>query len=219
MEQSRQKSMSMVFVLVVSAIFCAVATFIAITLLSNRSRSPATAAPAPQQQIVVEGILITLDTDPSKEIVLASEAGSTIISESPELSQTAEALVPAPTEPPPPPTSPPPPPAVEPVIFINYTVQPSDSLYSIAQLQNSSIELMALHGIDGDDMVPGVALVLPIANSAYCPGSRAYVVRDHDTVFSIARAFNTTPEAIRSLNNLDENYTIKTTEVICVPTG
>jgi LysM repeat protein len=107
----------------------------------------------------------------------------------------------------------------ESVIFKDYVVQSSDSLYSIGQAQNSSIELMALHGIDGEDMVPGKTLRLPYANPAYCPGNRAYVVRDHDTVYGIATAFNTTPQAIAELNNLDSSYTIKPPQVICIPVG
>ena len=76
---------------------------------------------------------------------------------------------------------------------------------------------MAKHGIDAEDLIPGATLRLPIANSAYCPGTRAYVVRDKDTVYRIAAAFGTTVEAIAQLNALDPAYTIRVTEVICIP--
>jgi spore germination protein YaaH len=68
-------------------------------------------------------------------------------------------------------------------------------------------------------LVPGTVLEgLPVANPAYCPaGSRAYVVRDKETVFSIASRFNTTVTAIAALNQLDAQYHIDMTQVICIP--
>ncbi len=103
------------------------------------------------------------------------------------------------------------------IVFKLYTVVAGDSLYSIALAQNSSIELMALHSIDAGNLQPGTQLNLPYANPAYCPGYRAYVIRDHDTVFSIARTYNTTVDTIAQLNHLDANYVIKVAEVLCLP--
>jgi LysM repeat protein len=107
--------------------------------------------------------------------------------------------------------------ATDKVIFKDYTVLQGDSLYSIAEANNSSIELMAKHGVDAHDLVPGTVIRLPYANPAYCPGMRAYVVRDKDTVFRIAKFFSTTVDAIALTNRLDPNYTIFTTDVICIP--
>jgi LysM repeat protein len=58
---------------------------------------------------------------------------------------------------------------------------------------------------------------LPVANPAFCPGSQPHVVRDQQTVSEIARAYGTTPQAIGAINGLDANYSVKTTQVICVP--
>lgn len=107
--------------------------------------------------------------------------------------------------------------AAEKVIFKDYTVLQGDSLYSIAEANNSSIELMAKHGIDANDLVPGSVIRLPYANPAYCPGMRAYVVRDKDTVFRIAQFFSRSVDVIAQTNRLDANYTIFTTDVICIP--
>ncbi len=107
--------------------------------------------------------------------------------------------------------------ATDKVIFKDYTVLQGDSLYSIAEANNSSIELMAKHGIDATDLIPGGVIRLPYANPAYCPGMRAYVVRDKDTVFRIAHFFSTSVDAIALTNRLDANYTIFTTDVICIP--
>jgi LysM repeat protein len=107
---------------------------------------------------------------------------------------------------------------VDKVIFKEYTVMQGDSLYRIALANNSAIELMALHGISSTALVPGNIIPrLPYANPAYCPGYTAYVVRDHDTVFSIARTRGTTVATIAQLNRLDANYTIYAADVICVP--
>lgn len=107
---------------------------------------------------------------------------------------------------------------VEKILFKPYTVVQGDSLYSIALANNSAIELMALHGVDANDLVPGNIIErLPYANPAYCPGYLAYVVRDHDTVFSIARTRNTTVDVIAQLNRLDANRTIYGADVICIP--
>ena len=219
MEQPQQKSMNMVFVLVVSAIFLAVATFIAITLVARRPAVPEPTAVPVLQQVIVDGILITLSTDPNKAIYFPHETGQIppVISDPAVIIPTVTPLPvpqgPTPTFPPPAaPTRDP-----NPVIFMDYVVVQGDSLYSIAEAKNSSIELMAKHGIDAEDLNPGATLRLPYANPAYCPGTRAYVVRDKDTVFRIAAVFGTTVEAIALLNALDPAYTIRVTEVICIP--
>ena len=132
---------------------------------------------------------------------------------SPDSQATATTLPqPTPTLPPPPPTATPPP-----VIFINYVVVPGDSLYRITQKQNTSIDLMASHDIASTSMIAGNSLLLPVANPAFCPGSRPHVVRDQQTVSEIARAYNTTPEAIGAANGLDASFSVKTSQVICVP--
>jgi LysM repeat protein len=114
----------------------------------------------------------------------------------------------------------PPPPAAsggQQVTFIDYVVQPGDTLYSIADKQTTSIELMAVHGISSEKIVPGATLRLPVANPAYCSSGRAYVVRPGDTVFSIARRYNTTTQAIASANGLDASFRINVAEVLCIP--
>ena len=123
-------------------------------------------------------------------------------------------IVPTLTPSPIPPTPTPVPPQV---IFTPNVVQQGDSLYRITQKQNTSIDLMALYGIDSTDLIAGSTLNLPIANPAYCPGMTPHVVRDQQTVFSIARIYGTSSQAIAAANNLDASYTIKTTQVLCIP--
>jgi LysM repeat protein len=217
MNLTQRRGMNMVFVLVVTAVFCAVATFVAITLVSNRGEAPVLAQPDLPEEVLVDGMIITMSTDPRKAVYMPDQSPEPSGPESGGVTEGDQGQAQPTTAPLPTDTPPPPPPAVESVIFVSYVVQPGDSLYSIADQYNTSIELMALYGIDGDDMVAGTALSLPVPNPAFCPGMTAYVVRDKDTVFRIAHQFNTTAQAIQAANNLDANYTIKTTQVICIP--
>lgn len=227
MEQSQRQNMRMVFVLMVSAVFCAVATFVALALIIDRSDTPPQTGEVPIM-ITVAGTPVALYPDSNKTVLLVSEAGTVVAPESGNPAQeTADAvatevivatattiIVPTLTPSPIPPTLTPVPPAV---IFTPYVVQTGDSLYSITQKQNTSIDLMALYGIDSTDLVAGNTLNLPIANPAYCPGMIPHIVRDQQTVFSIAQIYGTSAQAIAAVNNLDANYTIKTTQVICIP--
>lgn len=227
MEQLQRQNMKMVFVLMVSAVFCAVATFVALALIIDRSNTPPQSGEVPIM-ITVAGTSVALYPDSNKTVLLVSEAGTVVAPESGESAQATtdasatealvatEAVIIAPTMTPSP--IPPPPTPVPPsIIFTPYVVQTGDSLYSITQKQNTSIDLMALYGIDSTDLVAGNTLNLPIANPAYCPGMIPHIVRDQQTVYSIAKMYGSSPQAIASANNLDASYTIKTTQVLCIP--
>jgi LysM repeat protein len=227
MDQSQRQSMKMIFVLMVSAVFCAVATFVALALVIDRSNSPTDSADAIPIVITVAGTPVALYPDPNKTILLVSEAGTPVAPESGNPEQaTADAVATevilvtvTPVQPLPSPTPLPPPPTPVPpsVIFTSYVVQPGDSLYRITQVQNTSIDLMALHGISSSAMVAGNVLNLPIANPAYCPGMIPHVVRDQQTVYSIGQEYGSSPDAIAAVNGLDANYSVKTTQVLCIP--
>lgn len=203
MTRPQFKSMNMVFVMAVSAVLCAAATFVALLLLINRQQTPPAGGNGGGTGVDGSG------TAPLATLPPTVDPGQ------PKVVPTAlPTAIPATLTPPPPTRSP------DPVIFIDpYIVQSGDSLYSIAEQQNSSIELMALWGISAENLVPGQPIRLPVANPAYCPGSRAYVVRDKDTAFRIAVQFNTTADVLQQMNGLDANYTVYTTQVICVPAG
>lgn len=228
MEQSQRQNMKMVFVLMVSAVFCAIATFVALALIIDRSDTPPPLSGEVPIVITVAGTPVALYPDSNKTVLLVSEVGTAVAPESSDPAQatadaaatavigaTATTII-APTITPSP--IPPPPTPVPPqVIFTPYVVQPGDSLYGITQKQNTSIDLMALYGIASIDIVAGNTLNLPIANPAYCPGMRPHVVRDQQTVFSIGQIYGSSPQAIAAVNNLDANYNIKTTQVLCIP--
>jgi LysM repeat protein len=232
--------------LVISAIVLGTAVFFGINAIRRRSALATVTTPTPgaigvaiqplPAEVLVEGMIVTLRGDPSQAIITRREqeqaffgglpetqpippAGDPIlVSPTPETPVVVQAtfapLATATFAPPlvvPTATS-----AAAPVIFIAYTVQQGDTLYSIGQAQNSAIELMAVHGIDAVDLVPGTVINLPVANPAYCPGRRAYVIRDHDTLSSIGRAFGTTAADLMAINGLASDA-IQSTQVICVP--
>ncbi|GAB4151961.1 MAG: hypothetical protein Fur0021_16350 [Candidatus Promineifilaceae bacterium] len=234
--------------LFVSAIIMAMATFAVMLALNRRpdpgteqaavltATAQAVAQTTGQQSftLLVDNTEVTVRLAPGKEIRLLNELPppETTQPQLPE-SEVPVDVLPAATLPPEPmpiPTVPPVtiaptitplpvvPAPVDPIIFIPYTVQPGDTLYTVAEAQRSSIVLMATYGIDANDLTPGVVINrLPVANPAYCPGYDVYVVREGDTAYSISRRFNTTHEFLRDLNKLPADYRINVGQVLCVP--
>jgi LysM repeat protein len=215
MDRQQKQNARMLFVLLVSAVLCGSATFVAIMLAMDRTSTPAIILITSPQVVIVANTPVALYPDPNKIVIMASELGtvtvvapeSAIPGNPPDAQPT---LIPTPL-----PATPIPLPSE--VIFVGYVVQPGDTLYGITKKQNTSIDLMALYGISAENIIVGNTLSLPVANPAYCPGLLPYVVRDHETVSNIARRFGTTPDAIGAVNNLGSNYLIKTTQVICIP--
>lgn len=202
-------------------VFIAVAIFIGIALLIMRTSSPLNESPV-EVPVNVGGQTVIIEPDPAMSFQLVGEQSSGVSSSSatggrgPDTSGNQAPGAAAPVQPvvtlPPP--SPTPPPAV---VLIDYRVAPGDTLYRLAQVYNTSIELMASHNIAASSLIAGSTILLPIANAEFCPGGRAHVVRDQQTVSEIARIFGTTSQAIGAANNLDANYSVWTSQVICVP--
>lgn len=83
-------------------------------------------------------------------------------------------------------------------------------------------KLKELEGIEEGwkDWVAGAALGAGVAmsNPAAANVERVYV-SPGDTVYSIAKAFGTTPQVIQKLNKLDKNFSVKAGQEIKVPAG
>jgi hypothetical protein len=213
------KHFSLLFALTMVAAMLAVSVAIFLTSITNRPtplRSADPIIPTPTVSVwEIEGVWIRLEPSQSRRV----EFVNIPVAAAPEAAVAADDA-PPPPEPIPTPivVTPEPTRDLRPVIFIEYVVLPGDNLYAIADRQNSSIELMALHDISDIDMVPGKRIErLPIANPAYCPNRRAYVVRDKDTAYRIAVQFGTTAQVLREINNLNADYRVDVTQVICVP--
>lgn len=222
----------MVFFVVAVALILAIAGFLLLSFLTRGADpvddiavEPGVGEEAPSagqagdtpvgQPLQVDGTIVYIQPLPEKVVSL---------NQAPIVEQPTSAPPPAPTETPgaPPeqvvqPTAAPATGGGDPVIFVDYVVQPGDTLYSIADRQATSIELMAVHGISAEDIVPGTTLRLPVANPAACPGTATYVVRPGDTVFSISRRYNTTTQAIANANGLGPDFRIDVAQVLCIP--
>ncbi len=85
-----------------------------------------------------------------------------------------------------------------------YIVQKGDSLYSIARKYNTTIEeLKSLNNLVSNTLQVGQILRVPSEEDT--PSSNTYVVQKGDSLYSIARRFNTTVDELKSLNNLTSN--------------
>ena len=222
----------LVFFVVVIAIILAIAGFLLVSFLT---RGDGTAEPEVDQPgvgetpgggqpqgvpVQVDGTTVFLRTLPERAVTI-SQAPPVVEPTLPGPLPTAQPIetVALPTVPVVQPTAAPPVTGGggDRVIFIDYVVQQGDTLYSISDTQATSIELMSVHGISAEDLVPGTTLRLPVGNPAVCSGASVYVVRPGDTVFSIARRYNTTTQAIQSANGLGADFRINVAQVICIP--
>lgn len=86
----------------------------------------------------------------------------------------------------------------------NYTVQPGDTLYLIAQRNGASVDsLRQSNGIWSDSLYPGQTIVVPGSSSgALKTGSQAYTVRAGDSLFTIAQRVGVTVDTLRQANGL-----------------
>lgn len=226
MAQQQQRSTSMVFVLVVSAVLLAVATFLTILLITSRASTTAETPvvsgglPMRSETVMVNDVPVAINVDPNMEVMLATETVQQQVPAPQEAVQAGATDTPTLTPVPSNPTQTPTPiPRPASVVFTNYQVVAGDTLYSIANAHNTSVALMAKHGIDAEDLIPGTTIAVPVPNPAYCnQDQHAYVVKDNDTVYSIANQFATTVEAIAQANGgLGGNFRIEITQVICIP--
>ena len=73
--------------------------------------------------------------------------------------------------------------------YIQYVVQPNDSLYMIAKSYNTSIEnLKQINNLTSNIIYPNQILYVPMTNSSY--GSSTYLTKDGDSLDDILKKFN-----------------------------
>ena len=85
-----------------------------------------------------------------------------------------------------------------------YVVKKGDTLYSIANKYNTTVDnLKKINNLENNDLSIGQVLLLKTDTTE--PNTNTYTVKVGDTLYSIAREFNTTIDAIRDLNILNTN--------------
>ena len=93
-----------------------------------------------------------------------------------------------------------------------YVIQPKDTLWKLSQLCNISIEeIIELNNLETTILQPGNSLLLP----AYCNLNNEnqeqeenllkHIVTVNDTLYSLARKYNTTVQKLIDYNNLNSN--------------
>ena len=108
-----------------------------------------------------------------------------------------------------------------------YMVQPGDTLYKIASLNNTTVDILKeLNNLTSNILSIGQQLTLPSKEIIEVPSTTInYTIKSGDTLYGIAKQYNTTVENIKKLNNLTSNtlsignmLKIPTTEIIETPT-
>jgi LysM repeat protein len=86
--------------------------------------------------------------------------------------------------------------------FFVYIVQRGDSLYGIAKKFNTTIlDIQRLNNLENTNLMIGDELKIPVINS----DDITYIVKKGESLYSIAKKFNTTVNDIKIKNNLDTN--------------
>lgn len=102
-----------------------------------------------------------------------------------------------------------------------YTVKKGDSLYSIANKYNTTIdELKRINNLTSNTLSIGQVLKLPsdkASNVEKEENTISYTVQKGDSLYSIARKYSTTIDKIKDLNNLTTNL-LSIGQVLLIPT-
>ena len=90
--------------------------------------------------------------------------------------------------------------------YITYTVKKGDSLYKIASRYNTSVSnIMKLNNLTTNNLSIGETLKIPSSNNTNQNNYQTYTVQRGDSLYSIARKFNTSVTNIKQKNNLTSN--------------
>ena len=101
--------------------------------------------------------------------------------------------------------------------YIDYTVQRNDTLYSIARRYDTTVdEIKKLNNLVSNTLQIGQVLRIPVGENQ-STNYINYVVQRNDTLYSIARQYDTTVDEIKRINNLVSN-TLQIGQVLKIPT-
>ncbi|NLY46728.1 MAG: LysM peptidoglycan-binding domain-containing protein, partial [Tissierella sp.] len=111
-----------------------------------------------------------------------------------------------------------------PVNSFAYTIKQGDTLWNLARTYNTTVEaIMAINpGIDPNNLQIGQVICIPrgVTPPPTCPvNSFAYTIKQGDTLWNLARTYNTTVEAIMAINPGIDPNNLQIGQVICIPRG
>ena len=88
----------------------------------------------------------------------------------------------------------------------DYVVSAGDTLWAIARKFNVSVDdIKALNNLSSNNLSIGMILKIPLYSNKQNEETNVYVVKSGDSLWSIARMFNSTVDEIKSLNDLKSN--------------
>ena len=87
-----------------------------------------------------------------------------------------------------------------------YTVQKGDTLYQIAKKYNTTIdELKKINNLINNNLSIGQKITIPNQNNKTNKNYITYIVQKGDTLYQIAKKYQTTIEELKKINNLKTN--------------
>ena len=99
--------------------------------------------------------------------------------------------------------------------YLIYTIKKGDNLYSIAKNYNITLDELINFNQQGSTLLHiGEQLLIPINNQTN--NSIQYVIKAGDTLYNIAKRYNTNVDEIKRINNLSTNM-LKIGETILIP--
>ena len=88
----------------------------------------------------------------------------------------------------------------------DYVVSAGDTLWAIARKFNVSVDdIKSLNNLSSNSLSIGMILKIPLYSNKQNEETNVYVVKSGDSLWSIARMFNSTVDEIKSLNSLKSN--------------
>ncbi len=103
-----------------------------------------------------------------------------------------------------------------------YTVQPGDTLYSIARRHGTTADLLArINGLSDPHRIQvgqRLRLAGTVAEAPAPTGGRVHVVQPGDTLWSLARRYGTTPADIARVNGVDPQGILHVGQTLRIPT-
>lgn len=109
---------------------------------------------------------------------------------------------------------------IAPTINNTYTVKAGDTLYRIATQNNTTVDILKqLNNLTTNTLTVGQVLLLPQTEIIEIPSTpTTYTVKSGDTLYGIAKKYNTTVENIKQLNELTTN-TLSINQQLKIPTS
>ncbi len=102
--------------------------------------------------------------------------------------------------------------------YFQYTVKSGDTLYSIARKYEISVnQLKEFNNLVSNSLSIGQTLKIPSSGSSVGPGVQ-YIVVSGDSLYGIAKKYNTTVDEIKKLNNLSSNN-LSIGQILKIPTS